>query len=118
MGLFLDINWVRELGYKDVIFELDVKFVVDAFNSKNVFIFEFGSLLKVCKTHFSPFSIGTLMLSLLGRILTRLLIPMVALLTASSHEYSDVWETNTCVRETNTCVDFLAKRVLPPQQGV
>lgn len=33
MGLFLAIKWVRELGYKDVIFEMDTKMAVDALNS-------------------------------------------------------------------------------------
>lgn len=34
MGLLLAINWVRELDYKDVVFELDAKFFVDAFKSR------------------------------------------------------------------------------------
>ncbi|KAL6549455.1 hypothetical protein OROHE_008572 [Orobanche hederae] len=56
MGLHLAINWVRELGLKDVIFEMDAKMVVDAFNSSKVVISEFGCLISSCKTLFSFFS--------------------------------------------------------------
>lgn len=64
MGFFLAINWVCELGCKDVIFELDAKYVVDAFNSKNVFISEFGFYSKFVRPIFL-FSFVTLMMSLL-----------------------------------------------------
>lgn len=44
--MYLAIKWVRELGFKDVIFELDAKLVVDAFNSPNVANNEFGCLVE------------------------------------------------------------------------
>lgn len=49
LGLYLAIFWVCEFGYKDVIFEMDAKCVVDAFNSNNNVISEFGSYIKICK---------------------------------------------------------------------
>lgn len=72
MSLFLAINWVRKLGYKDADCKLDAKFAVDAFNSK-ASLFAFGSLIKACKNIFL-FSIVTRMLCLLRGMLTRLLI--------------------------------------------
>lgn len=42
IGLFLAIKWVRKLGYKDVIFEMNAKIIVDAFNSNQMANNEFG----------------------------------------------------------------------------
>lgn len=58
MGLHLAINWLRKLGALRmyVIFEMYAKFVVDAFNSRNVALSEFGLLVSVCKTLFLFFN--------------------------------------------------------------
>lgn len=55
LGLHFAIMWVRELGFKDAIFELDAKFVVDVFNSWRDIISEFSSLIKDCKGLFTFF---------------------------------------------------------------
>lgn len=38
MGLQLAISWVHEMGYNDVILEMDAKFVVNTFNSNTIVI--------------------------------------------------------------------------------
>lgn len=52
ISLYLAIHWVRELGFKGVIFDLDTKLVVEAFISKNNAISEFECLIKVCNSLF------------------------------------------------------------------
>lgn len=44
------INWVTELGFANVVFELDDDIVVDAFNNPNVDdVSEFGSIICYCR---------------------------------------------------------------------
>lgn len=56
MGLHYVITWVLKLGFKDVVFEMVAKFVVDAFNSKSLIISEFGFLMNSCKSFLLSFN--------------------------------------------------------------
>lgn len=56
MSLYVAINYVSDMGLNDIIFEMNDKCVVDAFNSNKPAISEFGCLIKFCKTLFSFFN--------------------------------------------------------------
>lgn len=53
MGVATDpyfaINWMREIGVEKVIFELDLKLVVDGINYLCVDLTEFGVIISSCK---------------------------------------------------------------------
>lgn len=92
MCLLLAIQWVRELGLKDVIIKLDAKMVVDAFNSKNTDIFEFGCLIKVCKSFFLTFFSHNIHVEFTRRNANMVVHSQagVALFTVSPHEHFDI----------------------------
>lgn len=91
MGLYLAIHWVRELNYKDVIFELDAKCVVDAFKSKRPSIAEFRSLISVCKELFTFLNHNS-HTEFARRNANKVVhsLARVTLLSASPHDYFDV----------------------------
>lgn len=46
MGLYHALNWIQEVGFQKVIFELDV----DAIRSSRLNFSEFGTLISVCRS--------------------------------------------------------------------
>lgn len=49
MGLYLAISWVREVSFKEIIFEMDEKMMVVAFNSNKIVLYlNFSRLISVC----------------------------------------------------------------------
>ena len=52
MALREDVKWIIQLQLSHVVFETNCKAVVDAFHSHKIDQFEFGCLLKDCKTIF------------------------------------------------------------------
>lgn len=55
LGLICAIKWVRMCGFRNLIFELDAKLVVDAFNSSNSLLTDVGCI-QDCKELFYVFS--------------------------------------------------------------
>lgn len=83
-------------GYKDVIFELDAKWVVDAFNLNKIVIFEFGALLGSYKSLFSFFKCYNSHVEFARRGANRVAHSQagVTLLPASPHEH---FKIPTCI---------------------
>ncbi|KAL8530431.1 hypothetical protein ACS0TY_007461 [Phlomoides rotata] len=53
IGLFEALNWIKDLGLRDVVIEMDAKLVVDAFNvmhGDSIFVFE--DIIDACKCNF------------------------------------------------------------------
>ncbi|KAL8518712.1 hypothetical protein ACS0TY_009890 [Phlomoides rotata] len=53
IGLFEALNWIKDLGLRDVVIEMDAKLVVDAFNAvhgDSIFVFE--DIIDACKSIF------------------------------------------------------------------
>jgi ribonuclease HI len=57
-SLYQGIQWVANLGYNKVIFELDCKIVVDDVNKMSINQSEYGSIIQNCRTllhHYNNF---------------------------------------------------------------
>ncbi|KHN15358.1 hypothetical protein glysoja_041375 [Glycine soja] len=48
-GLYQAIAWIHDLGYHNVIFEVDSKMVTNSFNNKVDALFEFHVILSNCR---------------------------------------------------------------------
>jgi ribonuclease HI len=55
-GLKMVISWLQDLGFSNVVIELDCKLVVDGIRGKLNFLTEFGTMLFACKASLSSLS--------------------------------------------------------------
>lgn len=90
-GLYHAMLWVRQMGLKDVLFELDAKMVVDACNSPIVPNSEFGCIIKGCKDLLYFFSDNS-HVEFSRRLTNKIAHTLagVTLLTASSPDFIDI----------------------------
>lgn len=58
MGLFEALQWLSDMSFNNVDFELDSKVTCDAFHSCRDDIFESGHVIASCKALISSFSIN------------------------------------------------------------
>lgn len=65
LGLYHSIQWMQDIHFDNVDFELDSKITRDAFHSRKTYVIEFGNIIDECRVQFSPLS-QTLGSSLLG----------------------------------------------------
>ncbi|KAL8522237.1 hypothetical protein ACS0TY_012394 [Phlomoides rotata] len=55
MGWFEALSWIKDLELKNVVIEMDVKLVVDAFNAGLVTSSVFGDIIDACKKKFRSY---------------------------------------------------------------
>jgi ribonuclease HI len=53
LGLFHAIQWMQDMQFNNIDFELDSKVTRDAFHSRHTDNTEFGSIMKACREMFS-----------------------------------------------------------------
>jgi hypothetical protein len=81
------ISWLQDLGFSNVVIELDCKLVVDGIRGKLNFLTEFGTMLFACKASLS--SLSNVRISFIRRQANNVahLLARVALLFASREEF-------------------------------
>jgi len=59
MGLFEALQWLSDMSFDNINFELDSKITCDAFHSRREDVSEFGNIITSCKALFSAFFVNS-----------------------------------------------------------